>query len=104
MDTLIQQYDLLLTPTLATTAFPVDQRPTIIAGQSVDQVWGFTPFTFLINMSGHTAASVPVRFSSEGMPIGLHIIGRKGDEATVLRASAAFEKERPWADKLPAVS
>ena len=104
VDTLVQQYDLLLTPTLATTAFPVGQRPTSIAGQPVDQVWGFTPFTFPINMSGHTAASVPVQFSAQGMPIGMHIIGRRGDESTVLRASAAFEKARPWSDKVPEIA
>ena len=96
-----QRFDLLLTPTLATTAFPVDQRPEVIDGEVVDPYWGFTPFTFPINMSGNTAASVPCGFSAEGLPIGLHIIGRKGEEATVLRASAAFEVARPWANRRP---
>ncbi|MEE8442781.1 MAG: amidase [Dehalococcoidia bacterium] len=104
VDAIVQRYDLLLTPTLATAAFPVGQRPQIIDGEAIDPVWGFTPFTFPINMSGHTAASIPCGFSSEGLPIGLHIIGRRGDEATVLRASAAFEQARPWADRRPVVS
>ncbi len=99
-----QSFDLLLTPTLATTAFPVEQRPEVIDGQPVDPFWGFTPFSFPINMSGNTAASVPCGFSAQGLPIGLHIIGRKGEEATVLRASAAFEAARPWADRHPPVS
>jgi aspartyl-tRNA(Asn)/glutamyl-tRNA(Gln) amidotransferase subunit A len=38
------------------------------------------------------------------MPLGLHIIGRHGDEALVLRASAAFEKAQPWADKRPPIA
>ena len=103
IDGIVRRYDLLLTPTLATPAFPIGERPRVIDGQAVDPVWGFTPFSFPINMSGHTAASVPCGFSSEGLPIGLHVIGHRGDEATVLRASAAFEKARPWADKRPVV-
>ncbi len=104
MDDLVRRYDMLLTPTLATPAFAVGERPDVIDGQAVDPVWGFTPFTFPINMSGHTAASVPCGFSADGMPIGLHVIGRMGDEANVLRACAAFEQARPWGDRRPAVS
>ncbi len=104
MDSVMERYDLLLTPTLATAAFPVGQRPRVIDGQEVEPDWGFTPFCFPINLSGQPAASVPCGFSSEGLPIGLHVIGRRGDEATVLRASAAFEQARPWADRRPVVS
>ncbi len=99
-------YDLLLSPTMATTAFPVQEYPAEIAGkQNANRKgWGFLPFTHPINTIGHPAASVPCGFSSDGMPIGLHIVGRKGDEATVIAASAAFERAMPWADKRPAVS
>lgn len=101
MDALVRRYDLLLTPTLAVTAFPIGQRPAVIDGRAVDPDWGFTPFTYPFNMSGHPAASVPCGFSSQWMPIGLHIVGHRGGEATVLRASAAYEEARPWADKRP---
>ena len=104
MDAIVRRYDLLLTPTLATAAFPVGQRPSVIGGQEVNSIWGFTPFTFPINMSGHTASSVPCGFTSQGLPVGLHIIGHRGDEATVLQASAAFEEARPWAHLRPPVS
>ncbi|MBI4337499.1 MAG: amidase [Chloroflexi bacterium] len=104
MRVLLEQYDLLLTPTMATVAFPVGKRPEVIGGQKVDPWWGFLPFTFPINMSGQPAANVPCGFSADGMPVGLHIVGRAGDEATVLRASAAFEAAYPWADHRPPVS
>ena len=104
MNNIVTQYDLLLTPTLATAAFPVEERPTVIDGKEVGAFWGFTPLTFPINMSGHTASSVPCGFNSDGMPVGLQIIGHKGDEATVLQASAAFEEARPWAGFRPPVS
>jgi aspartyl-tRNA(Asn)/glutamyl-tRNA(Gln) amidotransferase subunit A len=97
-------YDLLLTPTMAVPAFPIEERPSVIGGREVEPFWGYLPFTFPINMTGQTAASVPCGFSAGGMPIGLHIIGPRGAEAKVLRASAAFEQARPWSDKRPLVS
>ena len=104
MDTLMGEYDLLLTPTMAVPAFPVGQFPTRIAGREVFPRWDYLPFTPVFNLSGQPAASIPCGFSSEGMPIGLHIIGRRGEEATVLRASAAFEQARPWSQQRPLVS
>ncbi len=87
-------------------AFPVGEYPKQIGGKDVypNAAWGFVPFTHPINTIGYTAASIPCGFSSEGMPIGLHIIGRKGDEETVLAASAAFERARPWIQIRPPVS
>ena len=101
-----ENYDLLLSPTMATTAFPVQEYPHEIAGKvnAHKRGWDFLPFTHLINTIGHPAATVPCGFSSDGMPIGLHIVGRKGDEETVIAASATFERAMPWADKRPAVS
>jgi len=101
MAELVGSYDLLLTPSVATTAFPVGQSPSVIDGQSVDSVWGFTPFSYPFNMSGHPAASIPCGFSTDGLPIGLHIVGQLGDEATVLQASAAYETAHPWANRRP---
>ncbi|MDA0734527.1 MAG: amidase [Chloroflexi bacterium] len=104
MEIFFDQYDLLLSPTMAVTAFPIGQRPTVIGGKQVDPFWGYVPFTFPINMTGQTASSVPCGFSSEGMPIGLHIVGPWGAEARVLQAAAAFELARPWAQHRPPVS
>jgi Asp-tRNA(Asn)/Glu-tRNA(Gln) amidotransferase A subunit family amidase len=98
------KYELLLTPTLAVPAFTCGRAPTVIDGQEVDERLGYTPFTFLFNIAGNPAASVPCGFSRDGLPIGLQLVGRKGDEAMVLRASAAFEEARPWAHRLPQVS
>ena len=98
--------DLLVSPTMPVPAFPVQRYPESIGGRdaSPNPAWGFIPFTHPINPVGYTAASVPCGFSSDGMPIGLHIVGREGDESTVIAASAAFEEARPWAQKRPQVS
>jgi aspartyl-tRNA(Asn)/glutamyl-tRNA(Gln) amidotransferase subunit A len=99
------KYDLLLSPTLAVPAFDIGNEPEVIGGKKVPhKLWGFTPFTYLFNLTGNPAASAPAGFSSDGLPIGLHIIGDMKDEVSVLAASAAFEEARPWADKRPPVS
>ena len=97
------KYDLLLSPTMAVAAPPVGQRPTEIEGRDVDVFWS-TLFTCAINMIGHTAASIPCGSSAGGLPVGLHIVGRRGDEETVIAASAAFERAGPWAQHRPPVS
>ena len=95
--------DALFTPTSPTPAFKVGEHPAVIDGEAVpDKLWGFTPFTYPFNMCGNPAATAPAGFSSDGLPIGLHIVGRWGDEETVMAASKAFEDGRPWADKRPA--
>ena len=108
MENFFDDYDLLLTPTMAVPAFPIEERPSVIGGKEVDPFWGYLPFTFPINMTGQTAASVPCGSSEDpssmGMPIGLHIVGPRGAEAKVLQASAAFETARPWEGERPPTS
>jgi Asp-tRNA(Asn)/Glu-tRNA(Gln) amidotransferase A subunit family amidase len=102
---LFERFDLVLSPTLATTAFKVaDGPPREIGGRFMDPdraYWTWSPFTYSVNISGHPAATVPCGFDRDGIPVGLHLIGRFGDEETVLAASAAFEEATPWADKTP---
>ena len=99
-----EKYDLLLSPTMAVPAFPHGHPPGEIGGRDVHWFWGYLPFTYPINMVGHTAASVPCGFSKDGLPIGLHIVGRRWDEEMVLAASAAFERAKPWAEHRPPVA
>ncbi len=95
-------YDLLLMPNTATGAFEIDNPQQQINGTSVrDPRWGFIPYTYIFNMTGNPGANVPCGFDNEGMPIGLQIVGDMKDEATVLKASAAYEEAKPWAGKTP---
>jgi aspartyl-tRNA(Asn)/glutamyl-tRNA(Gln) amidotransferase subunit A len=55
------------------------------------------------NFTGQPAASVPCGFNSEGLPVGLQIVGDRFQEDVVLRAAAAFEKARPWRDSRPTI-
>jgi aspartyl-tRNA(Asn)/glutamyl-tRNA(Gln) amidotransferase subunit A len=58
-------------------------------------------YTYPFNMSGHPAASIPCGWTSDGLPIGMQIIGKRLDDLTVLQASRAFEEMAPWQDKKP---
>jgi aspartyl-tRNA(Asn)/glutamyl-tRNA(Gln) amidotransferase subunit A len=95
-----RRYDLLLTPTLAVPAFRIGQEPQVIDGRRV-LPFGWSPFTTPLNLSGQPGATVPCGWSAGGLPVGLQIIGRPFEEATVLRAAAAFEAAQPWAHRHP---
>jgi aspartyl-tRNA(Asn)/glutamyl-tRNA(Gln) amidotransferase subunit A len=96
-------YDLLLTPTLSVPAFALHiQGLEKVDGQIVPP-FQWLAFTFPFNMTGQPAASVPAGFTKGGLPVGLQIVGRHLDDPSVIRACAAFEKARPWADKWPAL-
>jgi aspartyl-tRNA(Asn)/glutamyl-tRNA(Gln) amidotransferase subunit A len=99
-----ERYDLLLTPTIACRPFPIGlDGPTEIAGVPVER-YDWIPYTFPFNMTGHPAASVPCGLTSDGLPVGLQIVGRRFDDAGVLRAAAAFERAHPWAHLRPPIA
>ena len=99
-----ERYDLLLTPTVASPPFPHGiLYPGEIDGVKVGRE-ASSIFTYPFNLTGQPAASVPCGFTKDGLPIGLQIVGRRFDDVTVLRASAAFETARPWMARRPAFS
>jgi Asp-tRNA(Asn)/Glu-tRNA(Gln) amidotransferase A subunit family amidase len=95
-------YDLLLAPVMSCTAFPIGQPPTTIQGQTIRPM-GWMSLTQPFNLNGAPAASVPCGFDSQGMPVGLQIIGRAYEDSLVLRAARVFEQMHPWAQHHPAV-
>jgi Asp-tRNA(Asn)/Glu-tRNA(Gln) amidotransferase A subunit family amidase len=100
---LFERDDLLLTPTVACPPFGLGlDYPSEIAGKTVTS-YGWIPYTYPFNLTGQPAASVPFGFTRDGLPIGLQIVGRRFDDASVLRAAAAFERERPWSNARPAL-
>jgi len=99
--TFMQDYDLLLTPSLPCTAFEVGMdHPGTIAGHATSYL-NWTAFTYPFNVTGQPAATVPCGFDSNGLPIGLQLVGRWHDDTTVLRAAAAFEEIAPWSHLRP---
>lgn len=93
---IMQNVDLIVTPTTATGA-------PLVAGLDFAGLIS-SIFTPIWNATGHPALSVPMGFTAGGLPLGLQIIGRPLDEATVLQAGDAFQRLTDWHLRLPALT
>ncbi len=103
MDDFFERYDLLLTPTLPTAAIAIGARELVINGAPQPNIFGLINFTAPFNATGQPVASVPCGVTAEGLPVGLQIAGRFGDDLLVMQASRAFEQILPWAGRRPPV-
>jgi amidase len=121
-----EQYDLLLTPTLSMppvvigalqpkasdlavmkTLGRLNAGKLLRAVANIDALaadtFAFIPFPPVFNATGQPAMSLPLYWNEEGLPIGIHFVGRYGDEATLFRLAAQLESARPWFDRIPLV-
>jgi len=101
--TLFQKVALFATPMCGIIAPKIGQREVTIGGEAVPVMAPLTCYTRVFNLTGLPAISVPCGFSSEGLPIGLQLVGRAWDEATVLRAACAYETATKWTQRGPAL-
>ena len=94
-----EQYDAILTPTLTQPAMPLEER---LDTESHEERWSryldWLAFTYPINCTGQPAISLPGGLSQSGLPIGVQLIGRMGDDAGVLTIAQTFEDAQPWHD------
>ncbi len=98
-------YDVLVTPTVAIPPprigeFRDPDSPLAEFLRAVE----FVPFTPPWNTTGQPAVSVPLATDESGLPVGVQIVGRPADEATLVRVSAQLEQARPWRDRRPPVA
>lgn len=101
---IFQDHDVLLTPALATLPPKVGKWEGRGALWTFNGVVRFVPYTAAWNHVGFPAASVPVGATPEGVPLCIQLIGRPGDEATLLSLATQMEAERPWAARRPALA
>jgi amidase len=97
-------YDVFITPTLTQRPRPLgyyDMSETDL--DRFNALWFDAVFTYPFNASGQPAISLPLHWSPEGDPIGVQLVGRFGDEATVLALSSVLESEMPWRDRKPSI-
>jgi amidase len=98
----IESYDAVLTPTLATPPLPVGAlRDHDDPAADFEAQKRFTPWTSVWNVTGSPAASLPLHWTPEGLPVGVMLACRPGDEATLLALSAQVEAASPWQDRHP---
>ncbi|MEZ4587410.1 MAG: amidase [Gemmatimonadales bacterium] len=121
---LFEDYDLLLTPTLASPPFAIGAlQPTArertlmgvlgrfgsgrlvrmanVLDELAGKVFEWIPYTPVFNMTGQPAMSVPLSWNEAGLPVGVQVVGRYADEATLIRLAGQLERARPWADRRP---
>ncbi len=99
------RYDVWLTPTTTQPPrpngwFDFDPRHPKQATQRIGDV---PKFTAVANMTGQPAISLPLHWTAAGLPVGVQLIGRYGDEATILRLAAQLEADAPWRQRVPPV-
>lgn len=119
-----QDWDLLLTPTLASPPPPVgslgprpgEKRLLALLGavgsgrllraaglldQAAADALSFIPFTPIFNVTGQPAMSVPLHWNDAGLPVGVQLAARFGREDLLFRVAGQLERARPWFDRLP---
>lgn len=95
----LNTYDVLALPTAAKTAQPIGDDPVITSKATASRAPYI--FTRFFNLASVPAISVPCGFSTEGLPIGLQLGGRVGDDAMVLRVAHAYEQYTSWHAQRP---
>jgi aspartyl-tRNA(Asn)/glutamyl-tRNA(Gln) amidotransferase subunit A len=93
--------DVILGPTLPLTAWSPDLENVEIAGVAESPLAASWRLSYLYNLTGLPALSLPCGFDADGMPIGLQIAAKPFDEMTVLRVAHAYERDQPWRDARP---
>jgi amidase len=98
----VASYDAVLTPTLAQPPLRVgalrdDEDPAA----DFEAQKRFTPWTSIWNVTGSPAVSLPLHQTPDGLPVGVMLAARPGDEATLLSLSAQVEGASPWSDRHP---
>ena len=91
LDNFFDDFDAIVTPTTATTAFELGQRPTVVDDRGVSELWGAFPFTPQFNVGGTPGVSLPCGLS-DGLPVGLQVIAKQGSDHFLLNLSADLEE------------
>jgi amidase len=94
-------FDLLVTPTLAA---PPPEIGWMTGEEEAARITSFMPYTAQFNVTGQPAVSLPLHWTSAGLPVGVQLVAEFGREDVLVRVASALEEAAPWKDRRPAVS
>jgi amidase len=101
VNAIFDSHDVLMMPVMGGTALPVRRWEGRGSLWTLLGMSRFYPYCIPWNHLGNPSMAVPAGFAADGMPLSVQIVGRPGDEATLLSLAAQLESERPWADRRP---
>ena len=106
MGAFFQHYDVLLSPTLANPPLPLGTLETITSSAEahLERLFTAIPFTPIFNLSGGPAVTLPLHWTSTGLPVGVHLGADQGREDLLLQLSAQLETAHPWSQRRPAIA
>ena len=104
VNAIFDDHDVLVTPVMGGTGAAGPPLGGPGRSQTVIGMGRFYPFCVPWNHLGNPAMAIPAGFADDGMPLSIQVIGRRGEEATLLSLAAQIEAERPWADGRPPIS
>ena len=102
MALLQRDYDVLLSPTLASP--PVELGKLSLNQDNAayeKEAMTVSAFTMLYNATGQPAMSVPLHWTSAGLPVGVMFAGRYGEEGLLYQLAGQLEQARPWFGRIP---
>lgn len=71
--------------------------------KAAEKIFDFIPYTPMFNVTGQPAMSLPLYWNSENLPVGVQIVGRYADEATLFNLAAQLDQALPWKDRHPPI-
>lgn len=103
MASAFEDLDVLITPTLGEIPPPLGtfDSPPDSPLDGLFRSANFVPFTPPFNISGQPAVSLPLHWSEDGLPVGVQLAGRLGEEETLISLSAQLEDAQPWSHRHP---
>jgi amidase len=97
-------HDLLVTPTLGAPPPPLGWFTEVDEATERKRILHFSPYTAQFNMTGQPAISLPLHWTPDGLPVGVHIVAPYGREDLLIRVASQLERAQPWADRHPPVN
>ena len=98
------EFDVLMTPALASAPVAAEGGYGRSAPVAVDIAARMTPFTAVFNLTGQPAVTVPIGVDGDGLPIAVQLVGRLGGEDVLYSLAGQLERAAPWGQRRPVVS